>query len=90
MVSPTQKLGWLYTAGRLGCFLAVFAVLYLLGFRSFFLVLGALLLSAPLSFVLLRKVRMQWGAHLEQTRAQRKAEKAKLRAALRGDDEPSR
>ena len=88
-VRPTQKLGWLYSVGRFGCFLAVATLLFLLGFRSWLLVLTSLLVSAPLSFVLLRKVRMSWGSHLEQTVTQRRAEKARLRAALRGDDVPA-
>jgi hypothetical protein len=81
--------GILYTLGRFGCFAIVAAILYAVGFRSWFLVLGALLLSAPLSYVLLRGVRSQWSVQIDQRLARRKDEKAKLRATLRGDDPPA-
>lgn len=76
----------LYSLGRLGCFLVVAAVLFAVGFRSWLLVLAALVLSAPLSFFLLRGVRSSWGVQLEERMARRKAEKERLRATLRGDE----
>jgi hypothetical protein len=85
----TARLGWLYSAGRLACFLVVAAVLFLLGLRTWFLALGAVLLSAPLSFVVLRPVRLAWAARLEKGAARRRVEKERLRAALRGDDTPA-
>ncbi len=77
----------LYTLGRFACFGAVAGVLYLLGLRSWLLVIASLLLSAPLSYVLLRNVRNNWSVQIDQRLKRRKAEKDKLRATLRGDDE---
>jgi ABC-type spermidine/putrescine transport system permease subunit II len=81
--------GVVYSVGRFGCFLAVATVLWLIGFRSWLLVLGALILSAPLSYVLLRGVRSAWSQRLEAAAARRKAEKQRLRATLRGDEPPA-
>ena len=86
MVSQSQKYGWLFTAGRLGLFLLCAAALYALGFRRIFLFAGALLLSVPLSFVLLKPIRLRWSAEIESSLERRRAEKAKLRSALRGDE----
>jgi hypothetical protein len=77
----------LYTAGRFACFLVAGAVLYALNFRSWFLVIGALVLSAPLSYFLLKGVRSAWSAQIEERLAKRRAAKEHLRATLRGDDE---
>jgi hypothetical protein len=90
MEGSTARLGWLYTVGRFACFLAVAALLRLIGIRNVWvLMLAALLLSAPLSFVLMRRVRLAWASRIDQTFTRRKAQKDKLRAALRGDDEPA-
>ena len=79
--------GVLYTLGRIGCFLLVAAILYAIGFRSWLLAILSLFASAPLSYVLLRGVRTAWGAQLDARLAQRREEKRRLRATLRGDDE---
>lgn len=47
----------LYTVARLGLLLIAAAVLYLLGARSWLLVILAFLVSGLLSFVLLRRLR---------------------------------
>ena len=47
----------LYTAARLGLLLIAAAVLYLLGARSWFLLILAFLVSGLLSFVLLKRLR---------------------------------
>jgi hypothetical protein len=86
---PRVNPGVLYSAGRFGCFLAVAAVLYAVGLRSWLLVLASLALSAPLSFVLLRRVRLAWSVQIDQQWRRRKQAKEKLRAALRGDDTPA-
>jgi hypothetical protein len=86
MVTRSQKYGFLYTAGRLGLFLAVAAVLYVAGFRSFVLVMFALVVSVPVSYVLLKPIRLQWSAEIEQSLERRRESKAKLRSALRGED----
>lgn len=84
----TARLGWRYAGGRLACCVAVAGILWVLGVRNVWLLMGgAVLLSAPISFFALRSTRLAWGARLEEGFARRKAEKARLRAALRGDDE---
>lgn len=77
----------LYTLGRIAIFAVVAAVLYAFGFRSVILVVLALVLSMPLSYVLLRGVRLQMSAQIEEKLARRRAEKERLRSTLRGDDE---
>jgi cytochrome c-type biogenesis protein CcmH/NrfF len=79
--------GVVYTAARLGVFVLVAALLYAVGFRSWMLALGALLISAPLSYYVLRRQREAFAAQVEGRVSARQAEKARLRATLRGDDE---
>jgi hypothetical protein len=75
-----------YTAGRVALFFTVAALLYLVGFRTYALLLLALVISMPLSYVLLRRQRVAFGEQVERRVDRRRAEKEKLRAALRGDD----
>jgi membrane protein implicated in regulation of membrane protease activity len=77
----------LYTVGRFACFAIVAAILYAVGARSWLLVIASLVVSAPISYVLLKPVRNRWSIQIDQRLARRKAEKEKLRATLRGDDE---
>ncbi|SHN45578.1 DUF4229 domain-containing protein [Cryptosporangium aurantiacum] len=79
--------GFLYTVARFMVFGACVVVLFVIGFRSWLLVLGALLLSAPLSFFLLRKQREAFAMRVEGRMSKRQEEKAKLRAALAGEDD---
>lgn len=79
--------GFLYTTARLMVFAACVLVLFLIGFRSWMLVFGSLLLSAPLSFFLLRKQREAFAQRVEGRMSKRQTEKAKLRAALAGEDD---
>jgi hypothetical protein len=79
--------GFLYTVARFMVFGACVIVLFVVGFRSWLLVLGSLLLSAPVSFFLLRKQREAFAQRVEGRASKRKVEKAKLRAALAGDDD---
>jgi hypothetical protein len=76
-----------YTAGRVALFVAVAAALYAVGFRTFALVLLALVISMPLSYVVLRRQREAFGEQVARRVERRRAEKEKLRAALRGDDD---
>ena len=87
MAARALSPGVLYTLGRIGCFLLVAAILYAIGFRSWLLAILSLFASAPLSWVLLRGVRMAWGAQLDARLARRREEKRRLCATLRGDDE---
>jgi predicted permease len=75
-----------YTAGRLLVFVTTAAVLYLLGLRGFPLVLMALLLSLPLSYLLLARARAAFVADVERRVAERRARREDLRSRLRGDE----
>jgi uncharacterized membrane protein len=75
-----------YTAGRLALFLVVAAALYLVGFRAPLLLLLALVISMPLSYLVLRRQREAFAEQVARKVERRRAEKEKLRAALRGDD----
>jgi hypothetical protein len=79
-VSPVVS----YSVGRVVIFLAVAAVLWLVGLRSWLLALTALVLSMPLSYVVLRGPRMAFAAQLER----RARERRELRAKLQGDPPP--
>lgn len=73
-----------YTVARLGLFVVVAGVFYLLGLRRFALVIVALVITLPLSYVLLRRQREALSGQIE-SRVQRRVQ---LRAQLRGDDDP--
>ena len=78
-----------FTLGRIGLFLAV--VLVLLPFPQPSLLIKlliAVVVSFALSWFLLRRWRDQMSVELAGRLERRRAEKAKLRAALAGDDEP--
>ena len=87
MVTASQKYGFIYTAGRVLLFLAVAAVFYALGLRRFALVLAALLISVPISYVVLRPIRLKWSAEIDKSLNRRRESKQKLRSALRGEDQ---
>jgi uncharacterized protein (DUF58 family) len=76
-----------YTAARAALLVAVALLLYVIGLRGFLLVLFALVLSLPLSYVLLARQRIAFGANVEQRLAERKRRTATLRAQLRGEDD---
>jgi NADH:ubiquinone oxidoreductase subunit K len=75
----------MYTAGRLAIFVVLTAALFVLGMRGLLLVAAAVLLSMPLSYLLLGRQLAAVTSWLEQ----RRAAKADLRAELRGP-EPDR
>ncbi|SHH20317.1 Protein of unknown function [Jatrophihabitans endophyticus] len=56
---------WLYTALRFGLFFVLWGILLLVGLEALFAALVALVLSVPLSFVLLAKPRRAFTAQLE-------------------------
>lgn len=78
-----------YTAGRLLVFVGIVALLYLPGLRGFPLVFAALLISIPVSYVLLSGARASLAADVEQRLAGRRARREDLRSRLRGDDAPA-
>jgi O-antigen ligase len=81
---------WLYTVLRFALFLALWGVLYLAGLSGLFAALLAVVLSVPLSFVLLAKPRAAFARSIEQRAAYRQDRKAAFDAELDGADEPRR
>lgn len=77
-----------YTAARFLLFVGLAALGYVVGLRGFALVFAALLVSLPLSYVLLARQRAALAADVEQRVSGRRARREDLRARLRGDDEP--
>ncbi|SNT56950.1 Protein of unknown function [Asanoa hainanensis] len=83
-MSPTVK----YTLARLGLFVVIFAVLIPIPMGLFLKLILALAFSATISWFFLRTWRDQMAQQLADTVDKRRADKAKLRSALAGDDEP--
>lgn len=77
---------WIYTVLRFGLFFALFGLLWLVGVRGFLGAIIALVLSVPLSFVLLSRPRQAFAEVLEQRFNARKARQADLDAELQGPD----
>lgn len=77
---------WLYTVLRFGLFFALFGLLWLVGVKGFLGAIIALVLSVPLSFVLLAKPRHRFAAVLEQRIEARKQRQHDLDAKLSGND----
>lgn len=82
-MSPAVK----YTLARLGLFVVVFAALWPAGMDIFLKLIIALAFSAAVSFLFLRTWRDQMAQQIADTVDRRRADKAKLRSALAGDDE---
>jgi len=81
-MSPAVK----YTLGRLGLFVAVFALLLPVPLAFLVKAMIALLASAAFSYFLLAKWRNEMAEQLGTVAERRQAEKARLRAALAGDE----
>jgi membrane protein implicated in regulation of membrane protease activity len=75
---------WVYTLLRIALFAAVWGVLWLVNVRGLLGLLLAVLLSVPLSFVLLARPRAALAASLEQRVAERKEREDDLRQRLAG------
>lgn len=81
---------WLFTVLRFGLFFVLWAMLYALGVRSmhgYAAPLIALVLSVPLSFVLLARPRAAFTRQLELRLAARRAGRERLDADLDPDTE---
>ncbi len=80
---------WLYTVLRFGLFFALWGILLLVGLESLFAALVALVLSVPLSVVLLAKPRHAFTAQLEARVNAQRARRADLDQQLdpEGHDE---
>ena len=81
-MSPAVK----YTLGRLGLFVAVFALLLPVPLNFLVKAMIALVASAGFSYFLLAKWRNEMAEQLGTVAERRQAEKARLRAALAGDE----
>jgi hypothetical protein len=77
--------GLKYTLARLGLLVAAFLILLPVPINFVLKLFIAIVVSAILSFFLLRGLRDQYALSLQNTFERRKAEKAKLRSALAGD-----
>ena len=73
---------WLYTGLRFALFLALWGILVLLGLSALIAALVALVLSVPLSFVLLARPRQRVADALEQRLAAQRARRERLADTL--------
>jgi O-antigen ligase len=73
---------WLYTGLRIALFLVLWGVLLLIGLSALFAALLALVLSVPLSFVLLARPRERLAADIQARTAAARARRAHLDAEL--------
>ena len=80
-----------YALGRIGLFVLVAApLLFLLPAVNIFIrLMVAVVVSAVLSFFLLRNVRDELTRQMEASMLRRRAEKERLRARLAGEDVPA-
>jgi hypothetical protein len=81
-MSPGLK----YTLGRAGLFLVCAAATLPLPVPLLVKLLIALLVSAPLSYFLLKRWRLEFAGQLDSRARRRREQKERLRAALRGDE----
>ena len=86
--TPGQTLGamWLYTLLRFGLFLVLWGLLWLARVPGLLAGLIAVVLSVPLSYVLLRRQRERVAANLEQRIIARQARQEQFDARLSGAD----
>ena len=78
---------WVFTLLRFGLFFALWGILYLVGLRGFAAPIVALVLSVPLSFVLLAKPRAAFTRQLEARLAERQSARNRLDHELDPDAE---
>lgn len=81
---------WLYTILRFGLFFALWGILELVGVHGYLAPILALVLSVPLSFVLLARPRAAFTRQLEARLDQRRTDRADLDSRLEPNepDEP--
>ncbi len=78
---------WVYTVLRFGLFFVLWGLLVLVGLTGLFAALVAVVLSVPLSFVLLARPRARFAAQLEQRVNAARENRARLDDELGGDDQ---
>jgi Protein of unknown function (DUF4229) len=83
-VSPAIK----YTLGRIGLFVAAALALWPVPLNIFVKLMLAVIFSAALSYILMRKWRDQMATQLSAAAQRRRTDKDRLRSALAGDDQP--
>ena len=81
---------WLYTFLRFALFFALWGLLALAGVRGLIGAMIALLLSVPLSFVLLARPRRMFAEQIEARMAARRLDRAELDAELNAADDRDR
>ena len=86
--SPGQTIGamWLYTVLRFGLFLALWGLLWVARVPGLLAAVIAVILSMPLSYILLSKQRARLAANLEARMAARQAQRHNLDAQLSGKE----
>jgi hypothetical protein len=77
---------WLFTVLRFGLFFALWGLMVLVGLHGLFAAIVALVLSVPLSLVLLAKPRAAFTRQLEARVNARRDQRAELDARLDEDD----
>jgi hypothetical protein len=77
--------GLKYSLGRLALFVVVVAVLLPVPVPLLIKLMMALIISAPLSFVLLKRWRLEFGQRIDGRVRRRRERRDQLRAMLRGD-----
>ena len=77
---------WLYTLLRFGLFFVLWGIFVLIGFHGFTAPLFAIVLSIPLSFVLLAGPRKRFAANVEARMAEHRQHRAELDAELDPDN----
>ena len=89
--TPPRVMPWLviYTVGRFGIAALLVLLLWLVGLGSFPGLLFGLLLSMPVSYVLLRPSRERLTEALAARSLARRAAKEDLRTRLSGTEEPA-
>jgi O-antigen ligase len=77
---------WLYTILRFGLFFALWGLLVLAGLHGFIAAVIAIVLSLPLSYVLLARPRARFAANIEQRVNAHRESRAELDQKLSGED----
>ena len=79
--------GWKYSLARVGLFAVCVVAVLPLPLPLLVRLLIALLVSAPLSYLLLKRWRQEFAVQLDGRARRRREQREKLRSALRGDAE---
>jgi O-antigen ligase len=77
---------WLYTILRFGLFFGLWGLLVLVGLRGYIAAVVAVLLSLPLSYVLLARPRARFAANIEQRVNAHREDRVALDQKLSGED----